>query len=79
MLAQAFPNLTGAQIVDILYQSARDAGAAGDDAVYGQGVLDLTRAFSPIGTSSVAGTHSAASLNVNATLSAPMGDVQQYN
>jgi subtilisin family serine protease len=77
LLAQAFPNLTGAQIVDILYQSARDAGAAGDDAVYGQGVLDLTRAFSPIGTSSVAGTHSAASLNVNATLSAPMGDARQ--
>jgi hypothetical protein len=77
LLAQAFPNLTGAQIVEILYQSARDAGAVGDDAVYGQGVLDLTRAFSPLGTSSVAGTTSVASLNVNATLSAPMGDARQ--
>ncbi|MFX7792788.1 S8 family serine peptidase, partial [Acinetobacter baumannii] len=27
LLAQAFPTLTGAQIVSILYQSARDAGA----------------------------------------------------
>ncbi|MEG3152755.1 S8 family peptidase [Sphingomonas sp. ZT3P38] len=77
LLAQAFPNLTGAQIVEILYMSARDAGAIGDDAVYGQGVLDLTAAFSPLGTSSVAGTHSVASLNVNATLSAPMGDARQ--
>ena len=77
LLAQAFPNLTGAQIVEILYQSARDAGTAGDDAVYGQGVLDLTKAFSPLGTSSVAGTTSVVSLNVNATLSAPMGDARQ--
>ena len=49
LLAQAFPNLTGAQIVSILFASARDAGATGVDAVYGQGVLDLTKAFSPLG------------------------------
>lgn len=77
LLAQAFPNLTGAQIVSILYASARDAGAAGVDAVYGQGVLDLTRAFQPLGTSAIAGTNSAVSFNVNATLSAPMGDARQ--
>ncbi len=77
LLAQAFPNLTGAQIVDILYQSARDAGAVGDDAIYGQGVLDLTKAFSPLGTSSVAGTHSVVSFSLNAMLSAPMGDARQ--
>jgi hypothetical protein len=77
LLAQAFPNLTGAQIVSILYASARDAGAAGVDSVYGQGVLDLTRAFQPLGTSAIAGTNSVVSLNVNATLSAPMGDARQ--
>ena len=77
LLAQAFPNLTGAQIVAILYASARDAGAAGEDAVYGKGVLDLTRAFQPIGGTSVAGTTSAASLGSNAVLSAPMGDAAQ--
>jgi subtilisin family serine protease len=37
LLAQAFPNLSSQQIVQLLYQSARDAGAAGDDAVYGAG------------------------------------------
>lgn len=77
LLAQAFPNLTGAQIVQILYASARDAGAAGVDPVYGEGVLDLTRAFQPLGTSSIAGTQSVASFASNAVLSAPMGDAKQ--
>jgi len=77
LLAQAFPNLTGAQIVDLLYRTARDAGAVGVDPVYGNGVLDLTRAFQPVGTTAVAGTATAVSATSNATLSAPMGDAQQ--
>jgi subtilisin family serine protease len=74
LLAQAFPNLTGAQIVDLLYRTARDVGAAGVDSVYGNGILDLTRAFQPVGTSSLAGSRATVSLASNATLSAPMGD-----
>ncbi len=74
LLAQAFPNLSGAQIVDILYRSARDAGAAGVDPVYGQGIIDLTRAFQPIGSTALAGTTAAVSLGANAQLSAAMGD-----
>jgi hypothetical protein len=74
LLAQAFPNLTAAQIVQVLFDSARDAGAPGVDPVYGEGVLDLTKAFSPLGTTSVAGTATPMSLSVNGTLSAPMGD-----
>lgn len=77
LLAQAFPNLTGAQIVDILFQSARDAGDAGVDAVYGRGILDLTRAFQPLGTTSLASSRQPVSLSVNGTLSAPMGDASQ--
>lgn len=77
LLAQAFPNLTGAQIVSILFQSARDAGDVGPDAVYGQGVLDLTKAFAPIGATSIAGTPARVSLGLNGTLSAPMGDARQ--
>ena len=77
LLAQAFPNLSGAQIVQILYASARDAGASGVDPIYGNGVLDLTRAFQPLGTSNVAGTTAAVSMAINATLSAPMGDARQ--
>lgn len=77
LLAQAFPTLTGAQIVDILYQSARDAGAVGTDTTYGRGILDLTRAFSPLGSTSLAGSRQPVSLVSNATLSAPMGDAPQ--
>ena len=56
LMAQAFPNLTAPQIVDLLFQTADDLGAAGDDAVFGQGRLNLTRAFQPVGATSLAGT-----------------------
>lgn len=75
LLAQAFPNLTGQQIVQLLYQSARDAGAAGDDAVYGQGILDIARAFQPQGATTLAGTAAAVRLDTAlGLLGAPMGD-----
>ncbi len=45
LLAQANPNLSGAELVARLYASARDGGAVGQDAVYGRGIVDLTRAF----------------------------------
>ena len=56
LLAQAFPNLTGAEIVDLLLRTAQDAGDPGADAVYGRGILDLAEAFSPQGTLQLAGT-----------------------
>lgn len=75
LLAQAFPNLTGAQIVQILLTSARDAGTPGTDAIYGRGVLDLTNAFQPLGGTSVANAGKV-SLAKNGALSAPMGDAK---
>ena len=54
LLAQAFPNLTGKQIVDILFKSADDLGAVGTDAIYGRGRLDIARAMQPIGTTAMA-------------------------
>ena len=75
LIAQAFPNLTSQQIVDLLYQSARDAGAAGDDAVYGQGILDIARAFQPMGATTLAGTSTAVALGAPlGLLGGPMGD-----
>ncbi|RZI98259.1 MAG: peptidase S8 [Brevundimonas sp.] len=53
LLLDAFPNLTGREAVQILLTSARDAGAAGDDAVFGKGLLDIARAFQPIGSTTV--------------------------
>jgi subtilisin family serine protease len=76
LLAQAFPNLSGAQIVDLLYRTARDAGTAGTDSIYGRGVLDLTAAFQPVGATTMAGSATAVSTTSNATLSAPMGDAR---
>lgn len=77
LLASAFPNLTGAEIVALLFRSARDGGAAGDDAVYGQGILDLAEAFRPQGQTSLAGTSEPISMANSMTLSAPMGDARQ--
>ncbi|RYD87345.1 MAG: peptidase S8, partial [Sphingomonadales bacterium] len=77
LLAQAFPNLTGTQIVQLLLTTARDAGATGADPVYGRGILDLTRAFQPVGATSLAGSRAPTSANFNAALSAPMGDAGQ--
>ena len=45
LLAQANPGMSGGQLVDLLYRSARDGGAVGTDAIYGRGIVDLTRAF----------------------------------
>jgi hypothetical protein len=74
LLAQAFPNLTGAQIVALLMSSATDAGTAGTDSVYGAGILNIANAFAPRGATSLAGSATPVSLSANGTLSAPMGD-----
>jgi hypothetical protein len=54
LLMDAFPNLTGRDAVAILLNTAREAGDAGTDAVYGRGLLDIARAFQPVGPTSVA-------------------------
>jgi hypothetical protein len=56
LMAQAFPNLTGKQIVSILFQTADDLGTAGVDSTYGNGRLNIQRAFAPVGTTSLAGS-----------------------
>jgi hypothetical protein len=76
LLAQAFPNLTAAQIVDLLYNSANDAGASGIDPVFGRGILDLARAFQPQGSMSLAGSAVPVLDGANATLGTAMGDAR---
>ncbi|MBA3898552.1 MAG: S8 family serine peptidase, partial [Sphingomonadaceae bacterium] len=77
LIAQAFPTLTPAQIVDLLLRTATDLGDPGTDAVYGRGELNLARAFAPQGQTSLSGSTVPVSLTANATLSAPMGDAAQ--
>lgn len=78
LLAQAFPNLTAQQIVSLLLSSARDAGDPGTDPVYGRGILDIARAFSPQGQTSLAGTSVTVPLSSIAGItSAAMGDAME--
>ncbi len=78
LLAQAFPNLTGSEIVSLLLDSARDAGARGTDEIYGRGVLDIGAAFAPRGTTTLAGQGTALSLATAAgSVSPAMGDAGQ--
>ena len=77
LLAQAFPNLSSAEIVNLLLSSARDLGAVGTDPIYGRGLVDLSVAFAARGATSVAGTTVPVSMLTNGTLSVPMGDASQ--
>ena len=77
LVAQGFPALTPQQIVALLYQTAQDAGAAGSDAIFGRGILDINRAFLPTGATSLAGTSTAIPLGAPlGMLGAPMGDAR---
>jgi hypothetical protein len=73
LLAEAFPNLTGQQIVQILYETAVDLGPAGIDADHGRGRLDLTRAFQPRGNTAIAGSAVPVDTADNGSLSSAMG------
>jgi hypothetical protein len=78
LLAQAFPNMSGAQLVQLLLDSADDLGAAGTDSVYGRGGLNIGRAFAPRGGASLAGSPVAVDLAATtASLSPAMGDAAQ--
>ena len=74
LLAQAFPNLTGARIAEILFTTADDLGAPGPDPVFGRGRLNITRAMSPIGQTSLAGTTVAVSPTPAGSLGGAMGN-----
>ncbi len=75
LLAQAFPNLTGAEIVELILGGAADIGAAGIDAVYGVGLLDIAGSFAPQGRTALAGTATAVALGDGAGVTSPaMGD-----
>ncbi|MDP3655571.1 MAG: S8 family peptidase [Brevundimonas sp.] len=63
LLLDAFPNLSGRDAVQILLTTARDAGAAGVDDVFGRGLLDIAQAFQPIGPARVS-MSSGASVSV---------------
>ena len=73
-MAHAFPILSAQQIISILFQTADDLGAAGIDGVYGRGRLNITRAFQPVGTTSLAGTAIAVGAETGGDLPPAAGD-----
>lgn len=54
VLKSAFPELTGAEIRNIILETARDLGEPGVDLIYGRGHLDLENAMTPQGNLSIA-------------------------
>lgn len=75
LLAQAFPNLTGAEIVEIILNSAIDAGEVGVDGTYGRGVLDIAQAMQPAGRTALAGQTTRVRLDDRILTGSPaMGD-----
>lgn len=75
LLTQAFPHLSGKEIVEILLDSAFDAGDRGADTTYGAGILDIAAAFAPRGTTTLAGASVAMPLSdIAAVGSMSMGD-----
>lgn len=75
LLASAFPNLSGRQIVELLLTSADDAGTPGRDGIYGNGILNIAAAMAPRGTLSMAGTGAPIPAEGGQT-SGPMGDAK---
>ena len=57
LMMQKWPTLTGNQIQQILFTTANKTGVYANTAIYGQGMLDLTKAFSPVGTLTVKATN----------------------
>lgn len=77
LLAQAYPGLSPAQIVDILLRTADDLGDVGTDAIYGRGALNITRAFAPIGALSIAKVADPIDSGSTGVLGSPLGDAPQ--
>jgi hypothetical protein len=74
LLASAFPNLTGQQILQILLGSADDAGAPGTDSVFGRGILNIERAFQPQGALTLPGGQAVNVAGGSGQGSTAMGD-----
>ncbi len=54
LLQQMWPHLSNAQVLDIMFTTADKTGIYADTATYGQGLLDVDAATSPVGATTVA-------------------------
>lgn len=54
LMAEKYPNLTGSEIAQIFFDTATDLGAPGVDDIYGHGLINVDKAFQPIGAQTLA-------------------------
>ncbi|MBR5129851.1 MAG: S8 family serine peptidase [Alphaproteobacteria bacterium] len=64
-LMGAYPNMTVAQVIDLVFETATDLGEKGVDEVYGHGLLNLDAATAPQGDLKVASTSAVSSANIS--------------
>lgn len=69
VIKAAFPGIGNRDVVNRLLTTAEDLGAAGTDAVFGRGLLDLEAALAPVGSLSVSLSGSVDGPEVSATAS----------
>lgn len=79
-----WPTLSSSDIANIIFETADDIGAPGDDPVYGRGAVDITKALSPVGASVVATSGSLAkaatvnSVAISASIKGATGATTSY-
>lgn len=69
LLKQFAPNLTGKQILEALYNTAKDLGTPGEDNNYGMGLIDVYAAFLSLGTPDTTAPDAITDLTVTAPTS----------
>ena len=79
LLAQAFPTLSGQQLIKLIYLTADDIGAQGIDDIFGQGRLNIGRAFQPVGSIRTTGTDLPVRLTGGTAAPAAAGDAVYRN
>jgi len=57
LLKQAFPAMSGQQIVTLLFETAQDVGEPGLDDDFGWGIMNIHQAFQPQGTLTMPGSN----------------------
>ena len=68
LLQQMWPKMTNAQVTSLLFTTANKSGIYANQAIYGQGMMDLEKATRPVGPTSVA-TPSGKSMTTSVAVS----------
>ncbi len=73
LLTQEFPYLTAGQAAQILLATANKTGIYANQAIYGQGLLDIAAAVQPVGNITIPAANTLSGANVSITSSTAIG------